>query len=464
MAGPRGILVFDAGSTNTKLFLFDGQGQFVCERRTASASHVWPGYRALDAEPALSFFRAVLPEFDAILPVDVIVPCAHGSGLALLDEKGALALPVMDYMAEPPAAIAEAYRRIEPPFSEGYAPTNPMALTLGLQLYWQENAYDQAFARVRTIMPWGQYIAWRMSGCAASELTALGAQTHLIRPLDNIPTRLAVEHGWDRLLAPIRPAWDVLGRLRDEFVASPLRGRLAVKVGIHDSNANYARYLAASLSGFTLLSTGTWIIIFNSDGDITTLDPARDTATNTDIFGRPVACSRFMGGNEIELVAGKADPSLATLEETGRLIEKDVMALPSFSRSGGPLPHTGGKGRIVGAMPEGEASRAALGALYCALMTDLSLDAVGSTNQIIIDGPFSQNRVFCAVLAALRPDQPVMISDLRDGTAAGAALVGLFERRQDFPERPLALRPVSPPLLPGLEPYRARWRAAGEKV
>ena len=80
------------------------------------------------------------------LPVDVIVPCAHGSALALLDEAGALALPVMDYLAEPPAEIVAAYREIAPPFAEVFCPVNPMALTLGLQLFWQETAFPEDFA------------------------------------------------------------------------------------------------------------------------------------------------------------------------------------------------------------------------------------------------------------------------------------------------------------------------------
>ena len=163
---PRGTLVLDVGSTNTKLVLFDGAGRPLRERRVESRHVPGPPYRSLDPEPALALLAETLPDFDAAAPVDVIVPCAHGSALALLDEAGGLALPVMDYFAEPPAAIANAYRDIAPPFSEVFCPANPMALTLGLQLFWQETAFPEDFARVRTILPWGQYFAWRMSGRA----------------------------------------------------------------------------------------------------------------------------------------------------------------------------------------------------------------------------------------------------------------------------------------------------------
>ena len=55
--------------------------------------------------------------------------------------------------------------------------------------------------------------------------------------------------------------------------------------GIHDSNANYARYLAAGLDDFTLISTGTWLISFNTALPLAGLDPLRDTVSNTDLLG-----------------------------------------------------------------------------------------------------------------------------------------------------------------------------------
>ena len=176
-APPRGTLVLDVGSTNTKLVLFDGAGRLLRERRIESRHVAGPPYQHLDPEPALALLAATLADFDALAPVDVIVPCAHGSALALLDDTGQLALPVMDYFAEPPAEIATAYRDIAPPFSEVFCPANPMALTLGLQLFWQETAFPEEFAKVRTILP-GIRFRVRMSGRAVSGNTELGAQTH----------------------------------------------------------------------------------------------------------------------------------------------------------------------------------------------------------------------------------------------------------------------------------------------
>jgi sugar (pentulose or hexulose) kinase len=459
MQMPRGTLVLDVGSTNTKLVLFDGAGRPLRERRIESRHIPGPPYRSLDPEPALALLAETLPDFDAAAPVDVIVPCAHGSALALLDGAGRLALPVMDYFAEPPAAIAAQYREIAPPFSEVFCPANPMALTLGLQLFWQETIFAQDFARVRTILPWGQYFAWRMSGRAVSGDTELGAQTQLVDVAHGGFSSLARRRGWDRLFAPPARPYETVGTLKPEFCRAPLAGRLEIKAGIHDSNANYLRYLAAGLGDFTLLSTGTWIIIFDTRSDIRSLDPRRDTATNTDLFARPVACSRFMGGLEIAAIEAGAPAGSGTAQALSALIRRGTFALPSFSDSGGPMPGTGGQGRIVGPPPQGAAERSALGALYSALMVDQSLAAVDSRSDIIIDGPFGQNALFAAALAALRAPQRLLRSDLRDGTAAGAALLARISGEADMPSLSIDLAPVDPTDAAGVLAYREEWLA-----
>nr|HMQ58831.1 FGGY family carbohydrate kinase [Rhizobiaceae bacterium] len=412
---PRGVLVFDVGSTNTKLVLFDAAGKALMERRTPSRHVPGPVYQSLDNEPALELLRQTLGAFDAVAPVDVIVPSTHGSALALLDADGKLALPMMDYLTEPPRGVFEAYAAIEPPFEETFCPTNPMALTLGLQLMWQQQAFPDAFARVKTIMPMAQYFAFELTGKATTEVTALGAQTHLLDVRTNDYSSLVKAKGWDKLFAPRARAFDTVGVLAEKWRPEGFRGHGAVKAGIHDSNANYLRYLAAGLPSFTLLSTGTWIIVFDTDADYRALDPRRDTATNTDYLGRPVACGRFMGGHEIEAVLAGAPAGAADLATTTAIVSRGTMALPSFTDSGGPMPATGGRGRIVGPAAGTDAERASLAALYCAQMVDQSLQAVGAKNDIIVDGPFSQNTVFMAVLAALRPGQRVLASDLRDG-------------------------------------------------
>lgn len=451
--GPRGIAVLDVGSTNTKLLLFDAGLRVVAEEKAASARRDGPPYAALDPETTLALAARVLPAFDRVLPVDAVVPCTHGSALALLGADGVPVLPLMAYWAEPPADLRESYRREAPPAAEVACPLNPMALTLGLQLHWQAAAFPEAFGRVAAILPYAQYLAHRLGGRPVSEVTALGAQTQLWAVGANLFSSLARARGWDRLFAPMVPAWEAVGRVPG------LTGEGRILAGLHDSNANWLRYLAAGTAGFTLLSTGSWIIGFDDRTEVAALDPARDTAANTDVFGRPVASARFFGGVEFATLAEGAPAAAAGLPALARLIGRGTMALPSFTDSGGPLPGTGGRGRIAGPPPEGAEERASLAALYCALMTAELLDALGSAGRIVIDGPFAANPVYAACLAALRVPQPVATSRLTDGTAAGAAVLALMGPGGALPRCPLDLAPVAPAAVPGLAAHAAAWRA-----
>ena len=454
---PRGIAVVDVGATNTKVMLFGADGIPRAQRKVASRHVEGPPYRHIDPEPVFDLLRTALPELDRVLPVDVIVPCAHGAALACLTTGGDLALPVMDYTAEPPAALVEEYRRISPPFDEVFAPVLPMALTHALQLHWQERAFPEEFARIATILPWIQYATFRLTGERMSEISGLSSQSHLIAVRTNEYSSMARARGWDRLFAPIRKAWEVAGPVLPEFRGSRFRGRGVVLTGVHDSNANYLRYLAAGLNRFTLLSTGTWIIGFDTTTPVDKLVKERDTATNTDVFGRPVASCRFYGGREFELVAEGAAAELATLDDVRKLVAGDIHALPSFTDSGGPMPGTGGHGRIEGRKPETPAGRASLASLYCAQMTAESLDAVGSRSDIIVDGPFSENSCFVRVLARLRPNQRVFTSALREGTMAGAACLALMPGGR-LPRVALALEEAHPAEIEGFDRYSRKWR------
>jgi sugar (pentulose or hexulose) kinase len=454
---PRGIAVVDAGATNTKIVLFSPEGEPVAERKVASRHVEGPPYRHIDPEPLVRLMRQALPELDRILPVDVVVPCAHGAALACLAGDGSLALPVMDYTAEPPAEIVAEYRRVMPGFAEACCPLLPMALTHGLQLFWQQHAFPHDFARIETVIPWIQYVGFRLVGRAATEITSMSCQTHLVDVARGGLSSLVRRQGWERYFPPMAKAWEEIGELKPEFRGEDFRGRAKVLTGIHDSSANYLRYLAGGLSEFTLLSTGTWIISFDTSTATGDLREDLDTASNTDIFGTTVATSRFFGGREFEALAGAAAGSVPSRDHAARLVAQGVMALPSFTGSSGPVPGSGNKGRIIGELGGDPAERVSLAALYCALMVAEQLDAVGSRNDVIVDGPFAKNEVFVALLAQLRMGQKVFASELRDGTTAGAACLGLM-RDDVLPHIALKLVPVQRAEIAGLADYQTRWR------
>jgi len=458
---PPAIAVIDLGKTNLKLVLVcPERGRALGAERSDNRPRPGPPYPHADSDAIMAGLVSGLAAAAGRFDIQAIVPCAYGSTAALVDpERGpdgdGLVLPVMDYEAEPPADLARTYAAAAPPFGEVYAPTNPAGLTLARQLWWQESAWPEAFARTRAILPWAQYWTWRLTGTLASEITSLGAQTHLWAPREGRFSSLARERGWNRLFPPIRPAGSAAGPLRPDLAArTGVAPGTPVLVGVHDSNANYLRYRRAGLERFTLLSTGTWLITFDPTTPLDRLDPARDTCSNTDTEGRTVATSRFMAGREYALIAGDAAGVPAGDGDVAAVLRAGTLALPSFTDSGGPCPGTGGRGRIEGPAPATAAERAALATLYCALMSSLALDAVGAGSNLIVDGGFAENPLYARLIGALRPGSRVRVSAERDGPAIGAACLAGPEDAVlslDLAEAP----PID---LPGLAAYAERWR------
>ncbi len=452
---PRGIAVVDVGFTNSKVILYDAALKIVGERKIMSPHHDGTHYREIDVGLILDFAQNAINELDAIMPIDAIVPSAHGACIVCLKADGSLAVPVMDYMSEPPPDIISAYKSQMPSFAESYSPLLPMALMHAMQLFWQQRILPDEFIKTRTILPLMQYIACGLGGQAASEISSMSCQSHLVDMRDGSASSISINNGWDKHYAPQAHAWDCVGTFK--FKHHGFRGHGEILAGVHDSNANFLRYLAGGQQHFTLLSTGTWIIGFDTDADMLALDHAKDIVANKSVFGKTVACCRFFGGKEFEVLAHGADGAQASIALVEKLVAQGTFALPSFTDSGGPVPNSGGKGRVIGPSPTSSAEYASLASLYCALMVSESLDALHSAHAVIVDGPFSQNPCFLSVLQSLRPLQTICASEARDGTAAGAACLALMPQGE-LPYINVAMRKVERVTLNNLSDYQRQWR------
>ena len=460
MTSTEAVAVIDVGKTHVKLLVVTGNGEILAQFRTVSGSRPGPPYRHIDCAAIWDWLLGALRQAAETAEIRAIVPTAFGSTAALIGDDE-LVLPVLDYEEDPPASVKSTYAKIAPPFAEVCAPTNPGCLTLARQLTWQERDFAEAFRGASAILPFAQYWSWRLSGVAASEVTSLGAQTHLWNPKENRFSSLARARGWNRRFAPLRPAWEPLAPVKPEIAQTTgLPTDCQVLCGIHDSNANYLRYKAAGLTDFTLLSTGTWLIGFNPGFPLERLQEAYDTGSNTDIEGKPVACCRAMAGREAALVAGDAAGKVrARIQDLAALTEQGTLALPSFTESGGPFPGSGEKGRIAGPDPETAGQRAALAGLYAALLSLAAVDLIGGDRgALFLDGGLAAAPLYAEIIASLRPAQAVWVSAEPEGTALGAALLWRWQDRKESPG--LRRRCVAPLPLPGLADYAQRWRTA----
>ena len=445
------VAVVDIGKTTAKLALVDpASGATLAARTRPNRVLAGPPYPHADVEGLWAFIVEGLSAVARGRDLAGIAVTTHGATAAMVAGRE-LALPVLDYEHDGPQAVAAAYDAARPPFAETLSPRLPAGLNLGAQIFWQAQAFPEAFARATAILAYPQYWTWRLCGVAACELTSLGCHTDLWAPRAGRFSSLVARAGWQALFPPVVPAARILGPVRSEVAAATgIDPAMPVACGIHDSNASLLPWLRRAEAPFTVVSSGTWTIVMTVGGDLGGLDPARDSLANVDAFGRAVPTARFMGGREYAALVGEA-PAAAGPADLAAAVAAGVVPLPTFAAGVGPFPS--GRGAWLGD-PGGlsPAGRTAAADLYLALVTRACLGLAGRGGRIVVEGPLARNALYCGTLAALA-GVPVHPSPDATGTAAGAA--GLFAGDAEPGVLPTAAGPLDVPGLAALLAFLA---------
>ena len=458
-----GTIVLDVGKTLAKLSLWTAGGKLI-ERRTRPNARVNAGdYRALDVLGIEEWMAGVLCEFARMAAVEHIIPIAHGSAAAIVGD-GALVCAPMDYEEPVPAAERQRYDLGRDGFAVTGSPPLPDCLNLGVQLHRLEQLHPDLLKGEAMILPWPQYWAWVLSGVAAAEVTSLGCHSDLWRPIEGIPSALALARGWANHFAPFRRADAVLGTISPAWAArTGLSPGVRIHCGLHDSNAALLAARAfPEIAGneSTVLSTGTWFVAMRTPAagapvDIAALPEGRDCFVNVDAFGQPVPAARFMGGREIEMLSGvdtwrgdiARDPS-ELLAAVPAVLRSGASIKPTMTPGSGPYPH--GRGRWIGKLLDPFEQHAAI-CLYAALVAEVSLSLIGAKGRIVIEGRFAEAEVFVRALASLLPYSRVYVSDAQNDASYGAL------RLINPHLAPASALLEAAPLDQDLAGYRDRW-------
>ncbi len=445
------IAVLDVGKTNLKFVVFDDDGILLFERQMPNASLEGPPYPHVDVEKIWNFLGASLREATRNFKIKTLIPTTHGASGAVMNEQG-LVLPIMDYEFTNAEDINQRYEPLRDAFNKTYSPSMPAGLNVGRQLAWQKWNLSEEFAQVTKIVGYPQYWVWRLCGQFVFDICSMGAHTDLWLPALGKPAKLAETLGFDKLIAPIKSPWTEMGMISAK-AANDLGVEPNIKIlcGIHDSNAALLPYLASRKAPFTVLSTGTWVVVMAVGHALTSLKPNMDMLGNIDAEGRPLATAKFMGGREFATIAGDC-ASAENIDDIRHFIDSRVFALPSFSINGGPYATR--KGKIIGNIrPE---QRTSLATLYAAMMCTITLDNLEvEQGDLIVDGSFAQNHLLCEIIAALRPTQKLYVAKDQAGTARGAAMLATWHQPHAAPEASL----VKPAELSGLKIYYENWKA-----
>ena len=123
------IAVIDIGKSNAKVALVDLSRLAETEIRKTPNGVLRDGpYPHYDVERLWAFILDSLRDLGSSTPIEAISITTHGATAALVDETGALALPILDSEYTGPDTLAAAYERVRPSFEETGTPRLPAGL------------------------------------------------------------------------------------------------------------------------------------------------------------------------------------------------------------------------------------------------------------------------------------------------------------------------------------------------
>lgn len=417
------VAVVDIGKTNAKLAIVDSDKSQEVDVRTAPNQVVQSGpYPHFDVTSLWQFLLNSLKEFSGTYAITSISVTTHGASIVLLDDKGELASPILDYEYDGPDRVVGEYNRIRPVFSKTGSPRLSGGLNAGAQLHWLFQQDDTLAGRVKTVLMYPQYWAYRLCGALANEPTSLGCHTDLWCPNDSEFSGLVDALGIRQTMAPVTLPSSKLGTiLPDVAQATGLAVDTPVYCGIHDSNASLYTHISKFKAPFSVVSTGTWVVCMSPGSDAEQLDESRDTLLNVSALGKPVPSSRFMGGREYDYLfeqyaAEKTDQILDSV------IKKYAFILPSVETGSGPFQNRHYKW-TVDPKTLSPQERYCVISFYLALMTDVCLELISAAGPTVLEGPFTQNEIYCAMLGAATGRDVVSTDGQSTGTSIGAALL-----------------------------------------
>ena len=403
-------VVLDIGKTNVKLtFVDSSNNKALYSFRTKQENIIRHSIKILNSNSIYEWALTKIVFVGRKYSLDKFVCTAHGTSIALIGEQNQEILACTDYEYKFDK-IFDHYKRLAPNFNESFTPFLENGLNIGQQIYYLYKKNPKMIKNTKFILTYPQYIAWKLSGNFSSEISYLGCHTHLWDFKKNKLSSFVKKLRLENKFPPMRKAWEVIGQKK---IAN---SNLQIVNGVHDSNASYLYFKNSNIKNFTLVTTGTWYIIFNQKTSLTHLNPNLDMLANIDVFGKPVPTIRFMGGREYDNLM-KVFKITTNTKALKNFNYKNYLIYPSYD-SGGACINKKININFFKKLKKGQIYY--LICLYIAFVINFSLNKMKSSNTIILDGPITKNITIMKILSSLRPKQLVLKNKKEIGTTLGA--------------------------------------------
>ena len=430
------IAIIDIGKTNKKVLLFDTLLNIIYNKSIQFQEiEDDDGYPCDDIEAIEKWMFSEIRYIQSqeIYNLKALNFSTHGATVVYLDKEGNRVAPVYNYLKTLDKLdfkpFYDTYGGVEN-FSRTTASPAYGMLNSGMQMYWLKYVKPHLWEKVDTILHYPQYLSYLFTKKITTDYTSIGAHTGLWN-FDKMDY-----HEWlnnEQIQLP------KIENNSEAITAVSINGQnIVVGNGLHDSSASIVPLLKKNKEKFILLSTGTWIICMNpfSKEKLT----LRQLKKNCLCFMTPdkqqiKSSMRFLGhAHELYVEALSAYFSVdidthKSLKPNKIIIQKTIHTSKTIL-----LPQVVDSGFKVDL--EVLESFSSYEKAYSQLLFEISYKVIkgvklildknhnsNKTNFLYLSGGFNKNKWFIDYIKLLMPHFTLEISDIKNQSALGAAML-----------------------------------------
>lgn len=427
------IVVVDIGKTNKKVFLFDENFNVVFQN-TIQFDEILDddGFPCDDIESIENWVKNQILEIQSgeEFKIKAINFTTHGASLIYLNKEGKRITSLYNYLKkldlEDYQSLYKSHGGMEEFSRKTASPVYGM-LNTGLQMLWIKKYKPEIWTQVAAILHYPQYLSYLFTNKVTADYTSVGAHT-ATWDFDNMEYHSWLKNEDITLPVPCKG---------NEAVMSEINGeKIAVGTGMHDSSSSIIPILEEEKGqDFVLLSTGTWIITMNP-------------------FSKEVLTQHQLQNNCLCFMTPDKQQVKSSMQFLGRIHEVYLKALSDYFKVSVDthmdlVLNTALCQKIIdentrvflseGIDDDFDAHNELLEnflsyeAAYYQLVfemskkvitgIDLITDENATISNVYISGGFNKNEVFIKFLTLLKSNISIKISDCKNESALGAALL-----------------------------------------
>ncbi|WP_159023104.1 FGGY family carbohydrate kinase [Formosa sp. L2A11] len=427
------IAIIDIGKTNKKIFLFDEDFQVVSQNSIQFEEiKDDDGFCCDNIEAIERWIKNGIAQIqgEGLYRIKAINFTTHGASLVYLNREGKRITPLYNYLKplnlDDYQDFYESQGGVEEFSRKTGSPAYGM-LNTGIQMLALKRNKPEIWKHVAAVLHYPQYLSYLFTNKITADYTSVGAHT-ATWDYDGMHYHKWLKEEGITLPQPCKGNEAIITEINGE--------KIAVGSGLHDSSSSIIPLLKKEKSNnFVLLSTGTWIIAMNPFSKETLTQ--NQLQNNCLCFMTPEkqqvkSSMQFLGRIHEVYIKALSEHFKVDINTHIQLHLNTILCISVIQQNKGVFLSEGIDTDFE-AHPELLHKFQSYETAYYQLIFEISKKVIqgielisdkdAKLKDVYISGGFNRNKMFIKLLELLKPGITIKISDCKNESALGAALL-----------------------------------------